>query len=600
MLLRVFSCILLLSCIHNAYSQMGGVYTYPVKSINLPASPEPGFFTQDSLDAIVEDAHAVHGIQVSDGYILCGAGKERPSKGWLAKHPGQKPPNDAFVVKFMNEGFVEWTFNPGHKGGDACNSVTELPDGSILAAGYQIVGGIGKRTIHRLNGASGKKIWMADGFGDVTTHGAYEMVNFNKGCGNGVLLSGLAKSPHPATTFKSYGNSAGGVAVVEFIPLAELMRSTPPTKAHVAWSQRFYQIEKKEKVGIAAAKNSHCTAKGDIAVLLWSEKRSPAGECSFAALDSTGAVIVAPKHRINNNAYECTDMNVDKTGTFAYTTGHGHDPVAKVGYKPFITKVRIADGKAIFTKAYEGGGGNPKLIFNECFGIVTQKDGVLLSCGTGIEDCNKALGDAGETTKFTKSAKELAACKAGKADKRKGAMARKAGIWQLLVIKAGFDGTLKWQQVMSFKPKGAPALGAPGWVSDSSGGEWAIATKDGGFAIVADQQNGVGVMKSKDTPWGARAPVAPGQECKNNHAGLAKAAAALTPPMKINNCAELAAFFNGNHCSDPTYSAGIKRLCPKTCACKPPACCASEATAGSLAQVDAIVPEREWYEEVRN
>jgi len=290
-------------------------------------------------------------------------------------------------------------------------------------------------------------------------------------------------------------------------------------------------------------------------------------------------------------------INVDSTGTYAYTTGHGHDPVTKVGYKPFITKVRIADGTALWTKVYEGGGGNPKLIFNECFGIAMQKDGVVLSCGTGIEDCNKALGDNGKTTKFTKSAKELADCKAGKGDLRKGAIARKAAIWQLLVIKAGFDGTLKWQQVMSFKKKGAPPLGAPGWQSDSSGGEWVIATKDGGYAIVADQQNGVGVMKAKGTPWGANAPVAPGQGCVDDHTNLAKAAAALTPPVKINNCAELAAFFLGNHCSDPIYGAGIKKLCPETCACKPPACCAStEATFGSLAQVDAIVPEHEWGE----
>lgn len=568
-----YICILLVAA-SLVESQMGDVYTYPVKSINLAASPKPEFFIQDSMDSVVEDAHGVHGIQVSDGYIVCGGGKQKVGADWQTKHPGQKLSNDAFVSKFMNEGYVEWTFNPGHKGGDACNAVTELPDGSILAAGYQIVGGIGKRTIHRLNGTTGKKIWTADNFGDVTTHGAYEMINFNNGCGNGVLVSGLAKRPwRPATTFKSYGNSAGGVAVVDFIPLAALMKSTPPTSAQISWSKSFYQTDKTNKTyGIAAVKNAHCTATGHIAVLLWSEKASPAGQCSFAALDSTGAVTVAPKHRINNNEYECTDMTVDSTGTYAYTTGHGNDPVAKIGYKPFITKIRIADGTAIFTKAYEGGGGNPKLIFNECWGIAMQKDGVVLGCGTGIEDCSKALGDEGKTTKYTKSAQEVADCKAGKGDKRKGAIARKAGIWQLLVIKAGFDGTLKWQQVMSYKPKGAPALGAPGWVSESSGGEWAIATKDGGFAIVSDQQNGIGVMKAKGTPFGAKAPVTPGQGCVDDHAGLAKAAKGKAP---INHCSELAAFFMGNHCNDPRYGTHIQSFCPRTCDCKPPDCCGS-------------------------
>jgi len=420
------------------------------------------------------------------------------------------------------------------------------------------------------------------------------MINYNKGCGDGVLLSGLADNPGIPMHFKSFGNSPGGVAVVQFIPLAALMKSTPPTSAQVSWTRKFYQTDTGEKVGIATAKNAHCTAKGQIATMMWSEKGSNAGQCSYATLDSTGAVSVAPKFRVNKNLYECTDMNVDSTGTYAYTTGHGHDPVAKIGYKPFVTKIKIADGAEVWTKSYEGGGGNPKLIFNECFGIATMADGLVMSCGTGIEDCQKAMGDDGKATKSTKSARELADCKAGKGDLRQGAVARAAAIWQLLVIKVDFDGTLKWQQVMSYKKKGAEDKpGDKGFAADSSGGEWAIATKDGGFAIVADQQNGSGVMKSKAAGqnWGANAPSV--STCKDDHAALSAEAAKLN--LQVTSCLDLADFFKGNHCSDPKYGQHIKRLCPKTCACTSPTCCAS--TEATFAQVDTIVPDDEWHEE---
>ena len=119
---RVFSFILLLSCVHTAESAMGGVYTYPVKSINLPDSPEPQFFIEDNLDGTTEDAHGVHGIEVSDGYIICGGGKERVTKtfGLSIKDFKAKQvsalPNDAFVAKFIKEDgkyFLEWALNPG-------------------------------------------------------------------------------------------------------------------------------------------------------------------------------------------------------------------------------------------------------------------------------------------------------------------------------------------------------------------------------------------------------------------------------------------------------------------------------------------------------
>jgi len=444
-------------------------------------------------------------------------------------------------------------------------------------AGHQIAAGAAKRTIHKLNGQTGTKIWTADQFGDskATGSGAFEMINYESGCGDGIILSGFNGKPGTdELSFKSYGNTGGGQAVVMHIPLTALKSNTAPTSEQVSWTSSF--------PGSATAKNAHCTASGSIPVLLWAEYEGKLGQgpCSFATMDSTGIVTVSPKSFSKYHG-EGTDMQVDSTGTFAYITGQGKHLVTKKGYQGRLTKVNIEDGTRVWTKSYNGGGGNPSLIYNECWGIAVQNDGVVLSCGTGIENCDAT----------TQSPKLFADCKAGLGDMRPGALARVAGVWQVLTIKAGFDGTLMWQQVMSHKPSQAPALNTPGWVADSSAGEWPIATSDGGIAIVTDQTMGVGLLKLKGTPWGASAPQGPVKPCVDNHAGVVSASGGA-----FSTCGALAPA--GFKCDHLEYGATITSLCPKTCECKAPSCCAAPADAVlSLAQVDAILPENQWHEE---
>jgi len=390
------------------------------------------------------------------------------------------------------------------------------------------------------------------------------MINLNSGCGNGALLSGfLGKKGSYAMDFKSYGNT-GGVAVVMHIPLAALEASTPPTSAQVSWSTSFPKS--------MTAKTAHCTAKGQIPVLLWGEKHSSGG-CSLAIMDSKGAVTIAQKKFKMHG--EGTDMNVDEAGEYAYITGHGKDHKTGKGYLGRLTKVKISDASSVWTQTYQGGGGNINIIYNECFGIAMQKDGMVLSCGTGIEDCTDP--------KLTPT--ELKLCKAGKGDLRPGALTRKAGIWQLLIIKADFSGKLLWQSVMSYRPPNSPELNTKGWESISSGGEWPIATKDGGIAIVADQQSGIGILKLKSTPR-VNPPKPPITGCQDNNAGVDSSSGGA-----ITGCAGLAPA--GFKCDHMEHGKLITQLCPKTCMCSFPACCGA---ASSLAQTDTNLPETAWSE----
>ena len=39
------------------------------------------------------------------------------------------------------------------------------------------------------------------------------------------------------------------------------------------------------------------------------------------------------------------------------------------------------------------GGGNPDLIYNECWGVTSVSDGFLVACGTGIEQCSHVTAE---------------------------------------------------------------------------------------------------------------------------------------------------------------------------------------------------------------
>merc|ERR1712107_477408 len=108
-----------------------------------------------------------------------------------------------------------------------------------------------------------------------------------------------------------------------------------------------------------------------------------------------------------------------------------------------VDKVQASDGTKLWTKKYTAGG-TPELIFNECWGAAATADSYVVACGTGIEDCE--------------APRNTADCTNGVGDKRNGALPRKAGVWQSLVIRTDTSGNLLWQRVDSYKDPSFPAL----------------------------------------------------------------------------------------------------------------------------------------------
>ena len=89
--------------------------------------------------------------------------------------------------------------------------------------------------------------------------------------------------------------------------------------------------------------------------------------------------------------------------------------------------------------------------------------GYVVSCGTGLEDCD-GLGDDLELQ-----------CNQGrsiKADSRIDAVARKAGVWQSMVAQIDTDGVLLWQRVDQYRSPGDPPLSINGWSERSSASEY--------------------------------------------------------------------------------------------------------------------------------
>jgi hypothetical protein len=150
-----------------------------------------------------------------------------------------------------------------------------------------------------------------------------------------------------------------------------------------------------------------------------------------------------------------------------------------------LTKVSASSGTSAWTKNFSVGG-NPKLIFNECWGgaVALDGSGIAVSCGAGIEGCEELSGQ------------DRTDCDAGLGDKRDGAYPRGAGNWQSFVFKADLDGNLLWQRVDSYRwPAETADMGSASFDPGSSAAEWIVQASDGSLAVLTDEVFGFGVLK---------------------------------------------------------------------------------------------------------
>lgn len=115
------------------------------------------------------------------------------------------------------------------------------------------------------------------------------------------------------------------------------------------------------------------------------------------------------------------------------------------------------------------GVGNPKLIFDECWGIVgTEDGGAVIACGTGIEGCEE----------WPEQSEIRAKCVS---DPRL--------TWRGLVIKIDMNGDEEWHRVDSYSFTGEETLEV-----STSASEYVGITAEGKFFSVVDQEFGIGFI----------------------------------------------------------------------------------------------------------
>lgn len=202
---------------------------FPAKSINLASADNVAYYNvYTEAETQVFDAHAVHGAPTSDGgWVVVGKGLEADGSSIT----------ESFAVKFTSSGARQWSFLSGHSGSDAFNAVVQLgTGGDLIAVGHREVSGVYMRCITKLTIATGVASWVATSFGDSAgANGGYENVELST---DGATMYAGGFTGKPGTdeySFKSYGNVAGGSALIDAFPVSAL-GSSAPTSASLSWT----------------------------------------------------------------------------------------------------------------------------------------------------------------------------------------------------------------------------------------------------------------------------------------------------------------------------------------------------------------------------
>ena len=176
--------------------------------------------------------------------------------------------------------------------------------------------------------------------------------------------------------------------------------------------------------------------------------------------------------------FEATDVALHTVNGVhqGYTfTGHGGENGTLDGQ---LTRVGL-DGTQIWARTFGdpvGGvgsfagldGGDPQLIFDECWGVQGLADGgSIVACGTGIEGCDLVENDAELATRCRQDPRRT---------------------WRGYVVRFDSDGDLLWQRMDSFVEPGAGDD-----VSDAAS-EYVALLPNGGFMSVVDQGFGIGLL----------------------------------------------------------------------------------------------------------
>ena len=406
------------------------------------------------------DPHAVHGIQTESGaFVLSGKITDRTGyeDGFVVKIPNSLPDGQVFLNQ-EEEFNLDWMVQIGKKNKrDGINAATSL-EGAIFAGGYMqnpddIINGY----LVKLGENSGDLIWARSFPSKIKTkESAIESVI--RSTNNAILVAGVINADQGTLEgFKSYGNPVSGDAFVMYF-------SEKQVTSKVAPKSPIWELKIKDAL---AVKHLEELPGGDgfLLAVHGDEEQAAARVIKISFNGKPIWEIDVPNHG------ELTAITVTQNGYFL--SGHKADRFD--GIDASISKISL-NGDFLWNKSFgnpKGGElifsgldeGNPRLIYDECWGITEFKNGLVLACGTGIENCEDIDQDLAPVCEN---------------DPRT--------TWRSNLIHVDFSGNLISQRASSFIFEGEDDEDLP-----STASEWVFTTKSGNLASVVDLSFGVGL-----------------------------------------------------------------------------------------------------------
>ncbi|MEC9465934.1 MAG: hypothetical protein VX834_09125 [Myxococcota bacterium] len=434
-----------------------------------PHAPEVTFYLGLGEDCCGEDPHPVHGIATADGgYAIVGKVIDNGGNwdGFLVKVMGEGRSGTSFLeADAFSQG--EWSHTMGSAGKqDGINNVASTAS-ALFAAGFIESGdGTVNRYLVKYDSATGTKLWETS-FPDSMAgrDGAFESIMPT--IDGGLIATGLTNAERGALEgFKSYGNAWDGQGFVSYFSASQLEASTAPDAP--AWitllpdtvsGKGIREVTDSQGGFVIAAgpreeESPRAIRLGPSGDIIWNLPIPSHGEVTdIAVLGSNGDVdgFAMVGHKGDEaGGIDGSITMLSPEGAIMWQTNVGN-PAGGVG-------------------AFSGlGAGNPKLIFDECWGIAGTADGgAIVACGTGIEGC----------AEWSPGSEIRTECDA---DPRR--------TWRGLVVKLDGAGNELWHRLDSFVEPGE--VGED--VSDSAS-EYVSIAADGSILSTVDQGFGIGIL----------------------------------------------------------------------------------------------------------
>lgn len=539
--------VLLVACVASAAYD-----NFPTKSVNLdnPGVPVVVFYHLYNL-GIVKDPHPVHGIETLDGgFVVVGKGFD--DAGDEEAFAVRIDAEGQFLWAWSSD-------HLGKDVANSVAQLSDSREDEIVIAGYRLIEGVAKRSLTKLFLSTGTEAWTITNFGDRSAeHGAWESVHLSQN-NDALLLAGLHLKPNTEElAFKSYGNAPGGRAVIWRLPVTLLSENTDSSNADwiidnfdpeiatckaakPAWNDsviallwgdgELYQatvalfdgqgeLQWLKKIGKTHGEGTDVaqsiasesgfvvtghggqegkgTLSGRLSLLNdrgdheWSRSYTAGGkpqiiynECwglqslpdGYVLACGTGIEYCKPRGAV-------LAVTIAIGLVSAFVTWIGSRNIQRKGcrnvclHKKPSSRQRPEPNKPPDSSAAVDQEAMPSFCQQPCTKILLRVAAVLCAVVATVT-----------LTLFV-------ACQFPiEGDARRGAVPRRAGVWQSLVVRTDADGALLWQRVDQYREQGSPELGNKGWSEYSSASEHAILGANGSLLFVQDEQGGAGLMK---------------------------------------------------------------------------------------------------------